>query len=607
MLNVNIGQLLPPVPDDIGLVTVVVKINGVPLPDTIPVSSVSVAYRCNRIPYAILTVLDGDVPTQDFPASNLDTLSPGQQIEILAGYSGANKQIFKGMIIRHSVKIMQDEAPCIEIECKDEAVKLTAGRRNKYFFDKKDSEIIESLLRSHQINASVEATTLRHKQMVQYYATDWDFLLTRAEANGMLALTDAGRVSVKKPDFAQEPKFTLNYGTSIYEFEAEMDARDQFPKAEASFWNPGDQRLVKISSGGGGLPDGGTGGGALSAVAGALGITLPGNAPNTDYREVLGWSEYGLQHGGAFTSEECQAWAEAQAVKSKLAREKGRVKFQGVADLRPGHCIQINGVGLRHSGKAYVTGVSHEIADGAWFTHAQFGLPMRWAAQEFDDLNDTPAAALLPAVNGLQIGIVTELKGSPADPDFRIQVRLPLVETGGDGVWSRLAQQDAGANRGAVWRPEIGDEVIVGFINDDPRHAVVIGALHSAQNPAPIPADDDNHEKGWITRSDMRLVFNDQKKSIHIETPGGKQIRVDEDADLIEISDQHQNRITMDRDGIVIESGKDLTLKAVQNMKIEALKIEQEAQATFKIQAQGQAQIKATGDMEIGATFVRIN
>ncbi|MFN4079861.1 MAG: type VI secretion system tip protein VgrG [Saprospiraceae bacterium] len=606
MLNAITSQLLPPVPADITLVTLVVKINGVPIPDTIPVSSVTVTYRCNRIPYALVTILDGDVPSQDFPSSNLDTFSPGQQIEISAGYSGANEQIFKGIIVRHSVKIMQDEASYIEIECKDQAVRLTAGRRNKYFFEKKDSEIIESILRDHQINPSVAATALRHKQMVQYYASDWDFLLTRAEANGMLALTDAGKVSVKKPDFAQDPKFTLNYGTSIYEFEAEMDARDQFPKAEATSWSPGDQRLIRISSGSFGGPEGGQGS-ALSSIAGSLGINLPGASPDTDFREVMGWRAYGLQHGGAFTNEECQAWADAQAIKSELAKKRGRVKFQGVADIRPGQCIQINGVGLRHSGKVFVTGVVHEIGEGVWFTHAQFGLPMRWTAQEFDDLNDTPAAALLPAVNGLQIGIVTELKGSPADPDFRIQVRLPLVETGGDGVWSRLAQQDAGANRGAVWRPEIGDEVIVGFINDDPRHAVVIGALHSAQNPAPIPAADENHEKGWITRSDMRLVFNDEKKSVAIQTPNGKQIRIDEDEDLIEISDRHQNRIVLDQNGIIIESGKDLTLKALQNMKIEAFKIQEEAQVSIEIQSQGQARIKATSDMEIGATFVRIN
>ena len=45
------------------------------------------------------------------------------------------------------------------------------------------------------------------------------------------------------------------------------------------------------------------------------------------------------------------------------------------------------------------------------------------------------------------------------------------------------------------FRPEIEDEVIVGFINEDPNQAVSLGALHSSKNPAPIGIADDNHQK----------------------------------------------------------------------------------------------------------------
>jgi uncharacterized protein involved in type VI secretion and phage assembly len=606
MLGSTLNQLAPPLPHDTGAVRFTIKVNGVPIPDRIAVARIEVSHCANRIPWATIAILDGDPASQTFASSDLDTLSPGQSIEITAGYGGASQQrIFKGIIVRHSVRILQDEAPSLEVECKDEAVRLTAGRKSRYFFDKKDSEIAEELLRN-VVQGEVESTRVRHREMVQYNATDWDFLLTRAEANGMLALTHAGRVHIRKPDFAQEARFALTYGSSIYEFEAEMDARDQFPQAEASVWSPSEQQVLRMrSSGSNGLP-GGVRPSLLSATATNLGINLPGQAPNTDYQQVMGWDAYPLRHGGAFSSEECQTWAEAQATKSALARKRGRVKFQGVADVLPGQCLQINGVGQRHSGKVFVTAVTQEIAEGTWFTHVQFGLPMQWAAQEFSDLHEPAAGALVPAVSGLQIGVVTRLEGAAGDSE-RVQVRLPLVEDGGDGVWARLAQQDAGSQRGAVWRPEIGDEVVVGFLQDDPRHPIVIGALHSAANPAPIPASDDNPEKGWITRSELRLVFNDEKKSVTLKTPNGKRVTVSEDADSIEIADEHDNRIVMNRNGIVIESSRDLTLKAAANLKIEGMNIEEKANASLKMQAQGQAQFKATGDMEIGATFVRIN
>jgi len=610
MLDLNSSQLLPPLPNRSDLVSHLIKVNGQSIPSTIPVKSILVNYCANRIPYAIIKILDGDVATQSFGASDNDLFSPGQSIEIQAGYHGDNSTIFKGIIIRHKLKISHNGHPFIEVECKDEAVKLTASRKNKYFFNQKDSDIISSILRG-TVQSNVDATTLRHKEMVQYYANDWDFIMTRAEANGMLVLTDQGKVTVKKPDFNQSSKFSLNYGTSIYTFEAEMDARDQYPTVEATTWDPGNQAIRQSSPSGGGGFNGGIPSvpsvAPLRTVASTLGLNPPGVAPNTDYTQVMGINKLPLQHGGNFTAEEAQAWAEAQMTKSELAKKRGRVECAGVANVKPGDCIEIQGVGQRHSGKVFVTAVTHEITEGIWRTNAQFGLNQRWFTQEFDDVTDQAASNLLPAIHGLQIGIVTRLKGNPPDTEFRIQVRLPLVNPQGEGIWTRLAAQDAGNQRGAIWRPEIGDEVVVGFFNNDPRQAVIIGALHSSKNPAPIPADDKNHEKGWITRSKMKMVFNDDHKSLIIETPKGKKITIDEKSDKIQLEDEHRNKIVMDKNGIVIESSKDLTLKATKDIKLEGINIEQKAQATYKAESQGQVQMKATADLVISGTFVRIN
>ena len=102
--------------------------------------------------------------------------------------------------------------------------------------------------------------------------------------------------------------------------------------------------------------------------------------------------------------------------------------------------------------------------------------------------------------------------------------------------------------------PEIDDEVIVGFINNDPRDAVVLGMLHSSAKPAPITAQDANDEKGFTTRSKMHLHFNDATNTISIDTPAGNKIVLDEAGMKIEITDQNSNKITMDATGIKIES-----------------------------------------------------
>jgi uncharacterized protein involved in type VI secretion and phage assembly len=65
--------------------------------------------------------------------------------------------------------------------------------------------------------------------------------------------------------------------------------------------------------------------------------------------------------------------------------------------------------------------------------------------------------------------------------------------------------------------------------------------LNSSAKPAPIVASDENNEKGFVTRSEMKMIFNDDKISYTLETPKGKKVIVDEDADVIKIEDEHSN------------------------------------------------------------------
>lgn len=608
MFDQSINQLIPALPDDTSLVTYTVKVNGMQLPDTVSVQTVQIQKAVNRIPLALLSVLDGDVARQEFRVSDTNLLTPGNPIEISIGYHQDETLLFKGIIIRHALKIREDRT-YLDIECKDEAVKLTVARRNKYFFEQKDSEIIEEILNGANLSHDVAATQVKHREMVQFNATNWDFINTRAEANGLLVVATDGTVRVISPDFEQDAKLGLTYGANIFELEAEMDARDQYPAAKIQAWNPADQSLRDASAPAGGGAFGGLSSGlpsSVSAIGGALGVDLPGDSPNTDFTTVMGWENFPGQHTGSLASEELDAWASAQFNKSKLAKLRGSVRFQGAANILPGDMINLQGVGQRHEGKVFVTSVLHHVSEGAWYCTAQFGLSATWFARDYNDVTDLPAAGLLPAIHGLQIGVVTALENDPEGED-RIQVRLPMVSAQGEGIWSRIACQDAGKNRGAFWRPELGDEVVVGFLNDDPREAIVVGSLNSSAKPAPLPAKDDNHEKGWVTRSEMRMIFNDEKKSLTIETPGGKKFIIDEDADKIQIEDEHNNRITMNNSGIVIESASDLTLKAAQNLNIEAPNISNKAQASFKAEAQGQAQLKASGDVVVKGAFVRIN
>jgi Rhs element Vgr protein len=202
-----------------------------------------------------------------------------------------------------------------------------------------------------------------------------------------------------------------------------------------------------------------------------------------------------LQHTGKVADDELKAWSDAKLMRSRLSKIKGKVKIQGFSDIKPGNTIDLTGFGDRFNGVAFVSSVAHRMsAETSWMTEIEFGLTKDWFIDSYDDITDKPASGLVPAVRGLQIGIVTNIHEDP-EGEERIRVRLPIIDNENDGVWARLVSTDASGSRGLVFRPEVGDEVIVGFLNDDPRDPVILGSVFSSAKPSPISPEEENNEK----------------------------------------------------------------------------------------------------------------
>lgn len=565
--------------------TTAIRVEGTELPGQYHVLSITVVRELNRIPTATIHIKDGDAASQSFEASDADLFVPGKKIEIQLGYRSENKSVFTGVVVRHGLKARRSGALLV-VECKDVAVKLTQGAKSAYFVDTKDSDIIEDILEAQGLSADVDATTVDAKAVVQFDSTDWDFILCRAEANGRVVAVVDGAVAVKAPDPAQAPALSVAFGSTLLELDVEMDARLQDEGVSARAWSAPDQSLSETEAA---EPEG----------------TGNGNFDAEDLAAVLAGGARVITHGGALTEPELSAWADGRLLKERFARTRGRAVFQGFAGLVPGNTIQVDGIGKRFAGKLYVSGVRHTVSQGNWQTDAQLGLDPALFARTFD-VSSLPAAGLLPAVPGLQIGIVTALAGDP-DGEDRIRVRMPVVSDSDDGVWARLATLDAGAERGTYFRPEIDDEVIVGFVNGDPRHAVVLGMLHSSAKHTPEPLSDDNHKKGYTSREKLLLTFDDEKKVIHLETPGGNTLSLTDEDRGITMQDQNNNKIVLSSDGIAIESAKNLTLKARADVKVEGVNVEIQASAGLKASGSGTAELKGASTTVEGSAALTLS
>ena len=574
-----------PTPATPDVCTTAVLIEGAEIPGTLHLLSVSITRELNRIPSAVLHFMDGEASKATFEVSDAVHFIPGKKIEVQLGYRSENASVFKGIIIKHGIKVRKNGSFLV-VECRHEAVRMSTGLNSRYYIDKKDSDIMEELLGIHGLQKEVTATKPELKEVVQYESSDWDFLLCRAEANGYVVQAQDDKVVIGPPDTGSSPVVKVGFGTTVLELDAEIDARWQSKGVKASSWNPTDQELVETD-------------------AAEPGATSSGNLQPADLSSVTDGEALALRHGGKLAQPELQAWADGRLMKERLAKVRGRVRFQGFADVAPGKVIELAGIGERFEGKLYVSGVRHTVSGGNWETDAQFGLdPNRFA--ETHNLRPLPASGLLPGVGGLQMGVVTVLEGDP-DGEERIKVRLPLISPSGEGIWARLATLDAGKERGTYFRPEIGDEVVVGFLGDDPRHPVALGMCHSSSKPSPEAAKDDNHHKGYVSREKMKMTFDDEKMIIHLETPGGNKLSLTEEQKGIVIEDQNGNKITLDDSGVKIESVKDLILKAASDIKVEGMNIELKAQTGFKAEGSATAELSGANTTLKGSAMTTIS
>ena len=566
-----------------------IKIGDEEIPRTIEVLSVHVSKIVNRISFAKIVLQDGDPASGKFENSSDDLFIPGNEIEITAGDPDNQTAVFTGIITKQSVSIRSNRSSQLIIECKHKAIKTTITRRSNCWHDETDDSVIQKALKASGLAAGdldIESSTVTHPEMVQYNCTDWDFVVSRAEVAGKIVLTNEDKIVVKAPDFSAATSVSLLYGATIIELDAEMNSQLQYKAVKSKTWDMGAQALTEQD---------------------ATEPTLSnfGNLDGPTLADANGQEEIILQHGGALATDEIKMWADAQLLKSRLAKIRGRVKFEGIAAINPGDMLELNGLGERFTGTAFVSGVrqDYNLSEG-WKTQVQFGHTNDWFYKE-PDVIAPKAGGLLPGTIGLHIGIVTN--NDDKKGEYRVKVKIPFINESDDGVWARIAQADAGNGRGLFFRPEMNDEVLIGFLYDDPRQPVVLGMLNSSALPASLTPSNDNDKKGYTSREKMLMIFDDKKKEIVFETPGGNKITISDDQKGIVLQDMNKNMIEMNDKGIKITSKSAIEISASTDLKLGAANLKAETKSSLELTASSGVKLDGGSMLEIKGGTVKIN
>lgn len=168
---------------------------------------------------------------------------------------------------------------------------------------------------------------------------------------------------------------------------------------------------------------------------------------------------------------------------------------------------------------------------------------------------------------------------SVSDPDNRgrVQVKLLSFDAAPNqdaAIWARVAVPFAGTNRGAFLIPDVGDEVLVSFVNGDPRFPIVIGGLWNGSDQPPEQLPGASVDR-WtlVGKAGTRIAIVEESAAtatISFTTPGGVSgTLTDEAGGKIEFQ-AAGTTITVDSSGVTVDTPTTVTVQAGAQVDVTA-------------------------------------
>jgi uncharacterized protein involved in type VI secretion and phage assembly len=565
-------------PKKVGAISPTIKLDGTPLEHKwlVKLLQMRIDRPMCQIGRATMRFTDNG-----YELADKETFALGKAIVI--SEPGAT-DLFEGIVTGIKLEQTTSSLPQLIVVADDAAVKLLKGTRTKTYLEQTYTSVISEMATRAGMTADVTSSSLTLDYFLQA-GTDLAFLDVMTERLGYSWWVDAKKLVAKRPS-PEGAVATLALGAELRDFS--VRASGLRPTTLSVFgWDNSKQEVV-------------------------TGASKPGDytVPDAKFLRKYAQNSSSPINGAQATVVDARPLSNAEATAIAGAMYRNWTSSAVVADgtcavnskIKPGTAVAITDAGPA-SGTYLVTEVEHSFDRDGFRTRFVSG-PLR-AASLVDTLGN-PGADPGFALSGLVVGVVTDIK----DPNNsgRVKIKYTGVDGEIEGPWGRVLALGGGAKRGAVFQPEVNDEVLVGFEHGDTRRPVVLGGLFSQKNALPTG----DAYVGSAGTVDIRRITS--RKNHIVEFSDG-------DADpkqhvLLQLGTKpHKLRLGADKVDLEVGSGIPITIKAgdsqiaISNsgdITIEGNNITIKAKQNLQLEAQMNAKIKGAVEMGVEGNMVSV-
>jgi phage protein D len=320
----------------------------------------SVTYKDNIAQFDTFDVAinNWDAENLKFKYSDTKLFDPGKRIELQMGYYGRMRMMLKGEITSLRPSFPSGGGSTLTISGQNTMYKLRTAEQSEIYENLTDSDVATKICQ--RLGVDIDANGQgeeKLKYLIQDNQFDIIFLMERARRIGydiFVKERDNQKplLTFKKSTKERRTAYSLTFGKSLIEFQPELTTNNQVGKVVVRGWDPVLKKKIEVTA---------TRDEIETKGVGAAGGQQDIDKSFKDKAEIIATKPVESEAEGRILAKE---------ILEGIAKDmvKGNGSTVGLPDLRAGVVLQIDGLGKRFSGRYFVTGSTHTIADGGYTT-----------------------------------------------------------------------------------------------------------------------------------------------------------------------------------------------------------------------------------------------